>query len=277
MGRFWPQNIVRLFAPPNSGNDLIIHSAGYDDFTDPAITPIFHPRSYNSYTLHFVLGGKGVLCVNGKMHTVEKNSLFFTPAKQEMAYYPCKDDAWEYAFLNFTGDQVPFLLNSLGLSLEQPILYDLPHIAIRQLIEQLLRTIQNTESQPYYYVIGAFYEMMHLCSRQTLPKGATQARYMIDTAYASSEFTIDQLCRDLHISHSHLCRIFKEHYGITAVRYLIDRRLEQARQLLVQTELSVKAIAFSCGFSDEIHFMKSFKSATGISAKQYRTVANKNE
>ena len=270
MARFWPVNTARLFSSEYHGSDLFINSVGYDDFTEPTLAPFYPLRTYNSYTLHFVFGGKGTLIVGGNEYTVEKFSLFFTPPKQPMAYYPHRDDPWEYAFFNFGGTQAPLLLQAIGLSTERPVQQDVPPDAVCRLFSELLLTLQNTETQPYYRALSAFYELIHLCSHQALPKGAAAARDLIDTHYASPNFTIDQLCLDLHISHSQLCRLFKASYHTTAVRYLIDRRLTQARRLLTETSLSVKAVAFSCGFSDELHFMKSFKAATGMTAREYR-------
>ena len=270
MARCWPHNLARLLAPEHPVTDLRINAVGYDDFTDPSLAPIRHLRSYNCYTLHFVLNGKGTLFVNGVTHTVEKDALFFTPYRQPMAYYPCDEDPWEYIFINFSGEQADALCSHMGLTPEHPVRRDLPHVAISQTLEQLIRTVQAADTPPYYRVLSTFYELVHLCERRPSPKGAANARSVIDMNYASQDFTVEQLCRDLHVSHSHLCRIFKEAYGTSVVRYLIDRRLQQACRLLRESDLSIKAVAFSCGFSDEMHFMKTFKSSLGMTPSQYR-------
>ena len=48
------------------------------------------------------------------------------------------------------------------------------------------------------------------------------------------------------------------------------KRIELACELLENSDLSVRSVAHSCGFSDEIHFMKTFKSRTGMTAAEYR-------
>lgn len=267
--RLLPNNTARLFAPEYPGRDLYMHAVGYDDFIDPAITPIRHLRTYNDFTLHFVLSGKGVYTMGGVTRRIEKNCLFFTLPHEPMAYYPDEDDPWEYIYFNFSGEQAQALCAEMLLTKEQPVRYDIPHAAVKRLLERMMRDLQDVNA-PYYLTLASFYELIHLCRRQPQAKGAAAARYMIDTHYTSPEFTVEHLCRELHISHSHLCRLFKEAYGVSAIRYLIDRRLAQAKQLLAETELPVKAVAYSCGFSDELHFMKTFKAAFGVTARAYR-------
>ncbi|MBQ8793630.1 MAG: helix-turn-helix transcriptional regulator [Clostridia bacterium] len=72
------------------------------------------------------------------------------------------------------------------------------------------------------------------------------------------------------MSHAHLLRLFKKEYGITPIKYIINKRIELACELLKTTDLSVSSVAFSCGFSDEIHFMKTFKKLIGKSALNYK-------
>ena len=70
-----------------------------------------------------------------------------------------------------------------------------------------------------------------------------------------------------------LLRLFKEEYGRTVRRYLIEKRLAYACELLENSDMPVCSVALSCGFSDEIHFMKSFKKQYGMTATEYRKSA----
>lgn len=51
-------------------------------------------------------------------------------------------------------------------------------------------------------------------------------------------------------------RRFRASFGTTPHRYIVDRRLERARQLLVQGRLPVTTIAFACGFADQSHMTR---------------------
>lgn len=72
------------------------------------------------------------------------------------------------------------------------------------------------------------------------------------------------------VSGPYLSRIFREHAGTTPSKYLMDYRMQIAKKLLRDSQLSVKEIAAQVGFPDQFHFSKSFKNATGLSPIQYR-------
>jgi transcriptional regulator GlxA family with amidase domain len=66
---------------------------------------------------------------------------------------------------------------------------------------------------------------------------------------------------------------FKEHFGISPQQYVIDIRIQRAKQLLVEGSLSLSLIAESCGVTNQYHFSRLFKERTGLAPSEYR---NKN-
>lgn len=72
------------------------------------------------------------------------------------------------------------------------------------------------------------------------------------------------------ISASYLTKLFRDHLGCSPSRYLTDYRMQQAKKLLVDSQLSVGEIAEHVGYPDPFHFSKSFKNLYGISPAQYR-------
>lgn len=72
------------------------------------------------------------------------------------------------------------------------------------------------------------------------------------------------------VSGPYLSKIFREHAGTTPSKYLMDYRMQIAKKLLRDSQLSVKEIAAQVGFPDQFHFSKSFKNSTGLSPIQYR-------
>lgn len=82
--------------------------------------------------------------------------------------------------------------------------------------------------------------------------------------------TLSDLATTAGMSPKYFCRYFKEQVGHTPMEYLIRYRIESASRLLLETDLSVTEIAFSCGFNDLSYFIKTFKSQKGISPSGYR-------
>jgi AraC-like DNA-binding protein len=75
----------------------------------------------------------------------------------------------------------------------------------------------------------------------------------------------------VNISLSHFFYLFKHHVGSTPMDYFIRLRLRRACRLLEETELSVKAIAYTLGYDDPFYFSRIFKSFNRIAPSEYRS------
>lgn len=87
--------------------------------------------------------------------------------------------------------------------------------------------------------------------------------HYIDTHFCDPSLTVQTVCDIGFISASSLQRAFGEHFGISPKQYLNKLRMNQALELLMENKLSVKEIAFACGFSDEKYFSRAFRSRYG--------------
>ncbi len=68
----------------------------------------------------------------------------------------------------------------------------------------------------------------------------------------------------------YISRVLKERKGMTLRQYIIAYRLKQSKRLLELTDRSAAEIAEECGFTDASYFAKTFKSAFGMTPKEYR-------
>ncbi len=73
-----------------------------------------------------------------------------------------------------------------------------------------------------------------------------------------------------NISPSHFFTLFKRYVGRTPMDYFIRLRLQCACHLLENTEMSVKAIAYTLGYNDPFYFSRIFKSFNRIAPSKYR-------
>lgn len=72
------------------------------------------------------------------------------------------------------------------------------------------------------------------------------------------------------ISAPYLTKLFHHHAGTSPSRYLAEYRMQQAKKLLKDSQLSIGEIANRVGYSDQFHFSKSFKNLVGTSPAQFR-------
>ncbi|WP_212758041.1 helix-turn-helix transcriptional regulator [Usitatibacter palustris] len=84
-------------------------------------------------------------------------------------------------------------------------------------------------------------------------------------AASHEEWPVERLARVSHVSEAHFARAFKEAFGAPPHRYLLTRRIERAKALLRDTELSITEIAFQTGWSSLGTFGRTFRDVTGES------------
>lgn len=85
------------------------------------------------------------------------------------------------------------------------------------------------------------------------------------------DIKLSDLAALVGISESHLSRRFKQSIGMTPYQYLLQQRIERAKQLLKEGDRSIMDIALLCGFNSHSHLSKQFRQLTGMTPKNYRT------
>ncbi len=100
-----------------------------------------------------------------------------------------------------------------------------------------------------------------------------QLRQILDyiDAHIDREIRLASLAQLSGMSQFHFSRLFKQSLGVSPYQYLLQQRVERAKQLLKNTDRLITDIALSCGFNSHSHLSKQFKQLTGITPKAYRS------
>jgi AraC-like DNA-binding protein len=81
---------------------------------------------------------------------------------------------------------------------------------------------------------------------------------------------LDEVASEVHISRYYLCRRFKQATGMTLTEYVTARRVEMAKEMLMNTSLRVADIAFEAGFQSLSQFNRCFRNITRITPMEFR-------
>ena len=92
----------------------------------------------------------------------------------------------------------------------------------------------------------------------------------IDENFRSEEISLNHVASAVNVSPNHLSSIFSKEMGTTFIEYLIQKRMEEARQLLMTTNKRSSEIAYEIGYKDPHYFSYTFKKVVGMTTKEYR-------
>ncbi|WP_034444634.1 helix-turn-helix domain-containing protein [Butyrivibrio sp. AE2032] len=95
------------------------------------------------------------------------------------------------------------------------------------------------------------------------------AKKYIEDHY-DKDISLDDVSRVVNISPYYFSKVFKEESGLNFIEYLTNIRIDKAKELLETTNLSIKEICVSCGYTDPNYFSRSFKKNVGVTPTEYK-------
>ncbi|HEX5705243.1 MAG TPA: AraC family transcriptional regulator [Pyrinomonadaceae bacterium] len=96
-----------------------------------------------------------------------------------------------------------------------------------------------------------------------------RARAFINERY-HEPINLDEISREACLSRYHFLRLFREEFATTPHQYLIDRRIEKAKELLRHRRLTVTDVCFEVGFQSLGSFSTLFRQRVGDAPVNYR-------
>ncbi|MGD0443876.1 MAG: AraC family transcriptional regulator [Edaphobacter sp.] len=88
--------------------------------------------------------------------------------------------------------------------------------------------------------------------------------------HLQNNLSLDELARKTHYSRGHFLRMFRAATGKTPHQYLTERRIERAKRILQEEEISLIDIAARCGFSSQSHMTRVFREQFGVTPSAFR-------
>lgn len=88
--------------------------------------------------------------------------------------------------------------------------------------------------------------------------------------HLSEDLSLERLAALCCLSQFHFCRLFKQSTGVSPHQYLIQQRVERAKQLLLQRQLSIAEVAQTVGFNEQSQLARHLKRVTGLTPTQLR-------
>jgi AraC family transcriptional regulator len=106
------------------------------------------------------------------------------------------------------------------------------------------------------------------------PRVVRRAQLFI-TDHLAHDLTLAEIAAAVNLSPFHFSRVFKQHTGLSPYQFLLQQRIERAKQLLLRAQHSISAVALEVGFYDQSHFSLHFKRLCRMTPGQFAAACHR--
>ncbi|MFP7306638.1 AraC family transcriptional regulator [Enterococcus faecalis] len=138
------------------------------------------------------------------------------------------------------------------------------------LIQGLYRI--HSSEEWHVYMKEATYRFMNLIHEQPISGKSLLVKQLVNyiDGHIYERITLDELVLNFDKHKTHLTSVFKKEMNQTIHNYILDRKINESKHLLLFTDKSHKEISIQLAFSSQSHFIKTFKKRTGLTPREYR-------
>lgn len=211
------------------------------------------------YGLSFCTEGQITYTHNGKKYVSDPEHAIILPKGQSYTIYGDKKGI--FPVINF--DCMDFLCDTM---IVLPIQNTDAYIKDYEHMKRLFLFERNSAK-----IMSIFYNIIHgLSSQSSLQSDVlVPAIKYLENNYSSPNLTNAILAQQCGISEVYFRKLFIKRFGIPPKQFIIDTRINKAKQLLTDGILKINAISENCGFSNPYHFCRLFKQKTGLTPTEY--------
>ena len=236
------------------------------------------PRTVQFYEVDLFLDGGREITVDGSTYRTEANSAMCR--KPGQVVYSC--GSYNDLILSFrlkkTGDTaaeclfLPQLLQMLPTFFRPEHFSELKKIAL-ELIEAhncgYAPSVISAHFHRYLLTLGVDH-LADTVAHYAVPSTRMNAVTTFIAAHFAEPLNVDRLAALVHLDKYYFIRCFKAEVGVSPKKYLIQKRIEEAKLLLSRFDLPVGEVAEMVGYSDAGYFISAFRRETGESPNRYR-------
>lgn len=264
---------MKIFREPKGSPDITcyVRGVGINEKMRPGI--VDRPTGTGDWLLMyfhdqvFIRSAKGI-----EEHPVGSWIIW---AEKDWQYYGRTDKEWVHSWIHFKGKSVRPMITDCGFKSNNIFHLDSSEV-LTESLSDIYRELVEHAVPDEIILQNLFENMLRKLARQTgyvetgyMPERILKIKNLLE-ANPVKTFQIPFLAKEASMSIPHFCAEFKKHVGTSPIEYLIRMRLQQARHLLYDRNLSISDIADRVGYHDIFHFSKQFKKHFGMSPRAMR-------
>lgn len=272
---------------------LYVNAVGFQAIkAGSAYPPRNHPEEYyfttqkgrtlHEYQLVYITKGKGTFSSESTPEQeVSKGQLLVLFPDEWHTYAPSTKTGWNEYYIGFEGEIANMLMRENFLTKEKQVL----DIGINEELVSLFRRAleiaeaDRTASQQYLsgiamHIIGCLLSITQNKLYEEMDNAAQkiESAKIIMQENIFKEIDAEELSAKLGLSYSWFRKVFKEYTGYSPAKYFQELKLRKAKQMLIESPLTIKEICYELNYTSAEHFFTVFKKQTGYTPTEYRNI-----
>lgn len=240
---------------------------------------VLRPDGSGDYLL-LIIKSKALVVIDGKEFHVSPNTMLLYRKGTPQYYFAVGED--------YINDWVNFDMNAedvdelqrLGIPFDTPTpLTDVVTISTLFKLMSTEMLLQSNCRGPFTEsLMRALFQKISMSMSDEVSETAAASPYIAkltalrEKIYSTPEekWTVEKMCHELCISRTHLHRLYSDTFGVTCYNDVLASKMDYAKELLMKSDLSIRAVSEHCGFENDVSFMRCFKKCTGMTPTQFR-------
>lgn len=269
-----------------------INTVGFQPIESNTVYPSTeHPKNYyfnpckgrvlNEYQILYISKGKGTFTSESTKKTnIKKGQIILLFPGQWHTYCPSIETGWNEYYIGFEGSIIDNLVKNEFISPNNQILDVGVNEELVTLYSSAIQIAKDEKKASQQYLAGIVLHIIGMVISYSQNRNLEQNNSgqlierakIIMTENIHRQVEIQQIATKLGTSYSWFRKEFKEYTGFSPAQYFQELKLRKAKELLSETNLSIKEIAYKLDFSSYEYFLSFFKKRVGQTPFAYRSM-----
>jgi AraC-like DNA-binding protein len=269
---------------------LIVLNAGYTRVDASCEYPYKnHPTHHNfnwqtwrrlkEYQVIYITNGQGVFesesCPKLK---VKAGTIICLFPDEKHRYKPDHATGWDEYWVGVKGSIIDNFLDAGYLTPDNPCQYIGFSDDVIELYNSIIEKIKQERSGYQPLISGMVIHLLGYCHSIIKQKNVEsseeevviQKARLLFRSKINNAYSPEQAAQELNVGYSWFRKRFKSYTGLSPGQYYIQLKIEKAKELLTNSNMSVKEISMAISFDSNFYFSKIFKEKTGFTPTEYR-------
>lgn len=207
------------------------------------------------WLIHYIVSGKGVFKTAGKTYELSENEIFIIRPDELYEYTADLKDPWQYKWVGFSGEYADKLNNT-----DKRVMKTSGH-----LFEDMQHAEDYGDMCEEYIALKVMELLCEILCTASKKTYAETAKNIVDSDY-NKKISVAQIAKQIGIDKNYLSKMFKQKYGLSLQKYIIEKRMKEARHFL-HVGYNVGEVSQLVGYDDCFSFSRAYKNLYGVAPK----------